>query len=80
MLLARHSNTPQVTVDEPAVLRMKLLRRASLVAGLAGALLSFFATSKRWWLIPMVIVLFLFALITIAGQSSVISPFVYTLF
>jgi uncharacterized protein DUF5989 len=60
--------------------RMKLLRNAGAAVGLAGELLTFLATNKRWWLIPMLIVLFLFAAVTIAGQSSAISPFVYTLF
>jgi hypothetical protein len=59
---------------------MKLLRNAGAVVGLAGELLTFLTTKKRWWLIPMLIVLFLFAAVTIAGQSSAISPFVYTLF
>jgi hypothetical protein len=59
---------------------MKLLRNAGAAVGLAGELLTFLATNKRWWLIPMLIVLLLFAAVTIAGQSSAISPFVYTLF
>jgi Family of unknown function (DUF5989) len=60
--------------------RMKLLRNAGAAVGLAGELLTFLATNKRRWLTPKLIVLFLFAAVTIAGQSSGISPFVYTLF
>ena len=59
---------------------MKLLRNAGAAVGLAGELLTFLATNKRGWLIPMLIVLSLFAAVTIAGQSSAISPFVCTLF
>lgn len=59
---------------------MQLLRNAGAAVGLASELLTFLATNKRWWLIPLLIVLFLFAAVTIAGQSSAISPFVYTLF
>jgi len=35
---------------------------------------------KIWWLIPLILILLLFALIIIFGQSSAISPFIYTLF
>jgi hypothetical protein len=59
---------------------MKLLRNAGAAVGLAGELLTFLATNNRGWLIPTLIVLSLFAAVTIAGQSSAISPFVYTLF
>jgi hypothetical protein len=59
---------------------MKLLRNAGAAVGLAGELLTFLATNNRGWLIPMLIVLSLFAAVPIAGQSSAISPFVYTLF
>jgi hypothetical protein len=48
--------------------------------GIAGELLSFFWSNKRWWLLPMVGVLFLFAVLLILAQSSVIAPFIYTLF
>jgi uncharacterized protein DUF5989 len=48
--------------------------------GIAGELLSFFWDNKRWWMIPMVGVLFLFAALLILAQSSAIAPFIYTLF
>lgn len=48
--------------------------------GIAGELVTFFWRSKRWWLVPMIIVLFLFGLLTLLGESSAIAPFIYTLF
>lgn len=35
---------------------------------------------RAWWLAPIIIMLFLVGIVIIAGQSSAISPFIYTLF
>jgi hypothetical protein len=43
-------------------------------------LLSFFWKRKLWWLIPMIVILLLFALILVFAQSSALAPFIYTLF
>jgi hypothetical protein len=48
--------------------------------GIAGELLSFFARNKRWWMLPMVFVVLLLGVLLILAQSSVIAPFIYTLF
>jgi len=48
--------------------------------GIAGELLSFFARNKRWWMLPMVFVVLLMGVVLILAQSSVIAPFIYTLF
>lgn len=42
--------------------------------------LHFIWQRKAWWLFPVVIVLFLLGLIIIAGGSSSVGPFIYTLF
>ncbi len=47
---------------------------------IAGELFSFLWGGKRWWLIPMVVVLLLFGMLIILAQSSAIAPFIYTLF
>lgn len=39
----------------------------------------FFLGSKKWWLMPMVIVLVLLAALFVLS-SSVVAPFIYTLF
>jgi hypothetical protein len=59
---------------------MGIVRVAGRRFGIAGELLSFFWSNKRWWLLPMVGVLFLFGVLLILAQSSVIAPFIYTLF
>ena len=35
---------------------------------------------KRYWLLPIVIVLFLFGALIVFAESSAIAPFIYTLF
>ena len=48
--------------------------------GIAGELISFFASHKRWWLLPLVFVVLLTGVVVILAQSSAIAPFIYTLF
>ncbi len=51
-------------------------RRFSIV----GELLAFFWGNKRWWIIPMVLMLLLFGVLLGLAQSSAVGPFIYTLF
>ena len=41
-------------------------------------IIDFSIAHKKWWLLPIVITLSVIALLTFLGQSTVISPFVYT--
>lgn len=59
---------------------MKFLQSATRKMGVAGELLAFFWGNKRWWLIPVVCTLFLLGALIVLGQSSAITPFIYTLF
>ncbi len=59
---------------------MNFIQVARRRFGIAGELLEFFWGNKRWWMLPIVIVLFLFAALLILAQSSAIAPFIYTLF
>lgn len=45
-----------------------------------GELLRFMWARKLWWMIPMILVLVLFAALLIFAQGSAIAPFIYTLF
>jgi drug/metabolite transporter superfamily protein YnfA len=45
-----------------------------------GDLWSFLKERKKWWLLPMVIVLLLFGLLIVFTSGSAIAPFIYTLF
>jgi hypothetical protein len=44
-----------------------------------GELFGFMRANKKWWLLPLVVVmLLLFALVTVGGTGA--APFIYTLF
>lgn len=47
--------------------------------GLAAELVEFLRENKKWWLIPILCVLAVFALVAVLA-SSPIAPFIYTLF
>jgi hypothetical protein len=48
--------------------------------GIAGELVSFFCENKRWWMLPMIVILLFVGILILLAQSSAIAPFVYTLF
>jgi hypothetical protein len=41
---------------------------------------SFLKIRKKYWLLPILIVLFLFGGLIILSQGSVLAPFIYTIF
>jgi hypothetical protein len=43
-------------------------------------LFTFLCLRKKYWLIPLVIVMLLFGAIMVFAQGSVIAPLIYTLF
>lgn len=47
---------------------------------LLSDLWSFMKERKKWWLLPIIIVLFLAGILIVIGQSSSLSPFIYALF
>ncbi|MBF0594969.1 MAG: hypothetical protein HQL22_08365 [Candidatus Omnitrophica bacterium] len=40
----------------------------------------FLRTRKRFWLAPIIIVLVLLSIVIVFAQSSVVAPFIYTIF
>lgn len=48
--------------------------------GTIGELLRFMWVRKIWWMIPLILILVLFAGLLIFAQGSAIAPFIYTLF
>lgn len=40
----------------------------------------FLVARKKWWLMPIIIVLFLLGMLMLFAQSSTVAPFVYTIF
>lgn len=41
---------------------------------------NFMKVRKKWWLLPIIIVLLLVGVLIVFGSGSAIAPFVYTLF
>ncbi len=48
--------------------------------GILKELWDFLKVRKRWWLAPIIIMLFLLGLLIIFTESSAVAPFIYTLF
>lgn len=40
----------------------------------------FIKENKKWWLIPMILVMLLLGMVIVLGQGSALSPFIYTFF
>jgi hypothetical protein len=48
--------------------------------GIVGELLQYLWSNKKWWLIPMVLVLILFGMLLVFASASGVAPFIYTIF
>ncbi len=40
----------------------------------------FMKVRKKWWLLPIVVILILLGLLVLFTESSAVAPFIYTLF
>ena len=58
----------------------KFLKEMSSNLGVAGEVLQFLWARRRWWLIPLVMALLLFACVMVFATASGVAPFIYTLF
>ena len=45
-----------------------------------GELLEFLKQEKKFWLMPMVVILVLVGVLLVFAQTSAVGPFIYTLF
>jgi hypothetical protein len=48
--------------------------------GILMDFLKFLGQRKKFWLLPIVIVLALIGMLLVSAQGSVVAPFIYTLF
>jgi hypothetical protein len=48
--------------------------------GIAQELWSFMRVRKKWWLIPIILILLLVGALLVFAQGSVLAPFIYTIF
>jgi hypothetical protein len=47
---------------------------------LAKELWAFMRARKKWWLLPIMAVMFLVGLLLVVAQGSALAPFIYTIF
>lgn len=48
--------------------------------GLAGELWAFMKVRKKFWLLPIIILMMLVGALLVFAQGSVLAPFIYTIF
>ena len=77
MRAERAAMTNQVNSDKK---RPGMLAGLRTRLGILGELFAFLWAAKLWWLIPMIIVLIVFALVIVLGSASGGGPLIYTLF
>jgi hypothetical protein len=58
---------------------MKFFKTAARNVRVVGELFSFFG-ARRWWILPIIVVLFLLGAFIVVAQSSSLAPFIYTMF
>ena len=49
-------------------------------SGIISELWAFMRVRKKWWLLPLLVVLFLVGSLLIFAQGSALAPFIYTVF
>lgn len=47
---------------------------------LLSDLWGFLSERKKWWLLPMIVVLLLFGILIVMTANTAVAPFVYTVF
>ncbi len=48
--------------------------------GIARELWSFMKARRKWWLLPLILVMLLVGALLVFAQGSVLAPFIYTIF
>lgn len=48
--------------------------------GLLSELLSYMKARRKWWLIPIIVVMVAVGTLLVLAQGSVLAPFIYTIF
>lgn len=48
--------------------------------GLASELWAYMRVRKKWWLLPIIVVMVLVGALLVFAQGSALAPFIYTIF
>ena len=49
-------------------------------AGITRELWSYMRERKKWWLLPLILVMLMVGALLVFAQGSVLAPFIYTIF
>jgi hypothetical protein len=49
-------------------------------AGITRELWSYMRVRKKWWLLPIIVVMLLVGMLLVFAQGSFLAPFIYTVF
>ena len=47
---------------------------------IVGELWNYMRVRKKWWLLPIMLVLFVVGMLLVFAQGSALAPFIYTIF
>jgi hypothetical protein len=50
------------------------------MAGLVGEFWQFLKVRKKWWLLPIVVLMVVVGALLVFAQGSALAPFIYTIF
>ena len=62
------------------VTRTSIERALKMNMGIVKELWGFLMKRKKWWLLPIIVMLVLLGLLIVLTEGSAIAPFIYTLF
>lgn len=48
--------------------------------GIARELWSYMKVRRKWWLLPLILIMLLVGTLLVFAQGSVLAPFIYTIF
>jgi hypothetical protein len=49
-------------------------------SGLMGELWAYMRARKKWWLVPVIVLLVMIGALLVFAQGSALAPFIYTIF
>ena len=72
----RSNDNPEETIFQGGLVKEKIMANQSII----GEFWEFLKYRKKYWLLPIVLVLVLLSALIVFTESSVIAPFIYALF
>jgi hypothetical protein len=63
-------NSPDISSGSVVVEKLKIIKE----------FLGFLMENKKWWLVPIILVLLILSFLILFSEGSALAPFIYTLF